>query len=336
MKLNEIVKDWGGFEKLIEDIHKGENIIVEHNVTLLGKSGATRQIDVLLTHKQGPYEYKTLIECKYWSKKVERAHIDVLHASMQDLNASKGVFFTTKGYQEGAEIYAKACGISIFIVKEVEEADWGKPGKIIDFYLQIIQKTIAGISANDISATFLNGVEQHVGINIHLGDKENITKNPIHSKHKENFTTIEELIEHYAERALLNYQNSPFLMNNGEECTQYIKQTININFEEPLSIAPNSNTILFIPKLSLEVVLKVVQSNIYIDRSQNFLYALSVIDYVNSQNFLVSKSKARDYPEWQNTDDSAIQSEEDTLQNGSILVASLKGYFDKKELDRLN
>jgi len=51
---------------------------VEHNVTLTGKSGALRQIDVLIRQKQGLYTHLVIAECKYWNSPVERLHIDAL------------------------------------------------------------------------------------------------------------------------------------------------------------------------------------------------------------------------------------------------------------------
>lgn len=139
MKPAEVVKDWNGFEKFIAHLHEGSEVTVEHNKTLMGNSGATRQIDVVITHRKGPYEYLTLVECKYWRNRVKREQIDVLWASLQDLNAAKGVLFTTKGFQAGAEIYAESKGITIFVIRELSDEEWGRPGRLIDFVFQIFK-----------------------------------------------------------------------------------------------------------------------------------------------------------------------------------------------------
>ncbi len=78
-------------------------VLVEHDVTEAGKSGANRQIDVRLTHRIGDITYVTIIECKRWKEEVDRQRIDVLAATLEDLRASKGVLFTTSGFEEGAE-----------------------------------------------------------------------------------------------------------------------------------------------------------------------------------------------------------------------------------------
>lgn len=106
MKLSEMVKDWGGFERLVADLHNTGAVKVEHNVILTGRSGAHRQIDVLITHTQGFYTEKIIVECKYWNTKIKRLHVDAMVAQLQDLNASKAVFFTVKGCQSGAKTMA--------------------------------------------------------------------------------------------------------------------------------------------------------------------------------------------------------------------------------------
>src|SRR5437868_5036112 len=100
--LNELVKDWGGFEKLVAALHETGDVTVEHNAHLVGRSGATRQIDVVLRHKQGLYEHLVVIECKYWNTAVERLHVDALATTVKEVGAAKGVIFSTKGFQSGA------------------------------------------------------------------------------------------------------------------------------------------------------------------------------------------------------------------------------------------
>jgi hypothetical protein len=39
---------------------------------------------------------------QYWNSPVERLHIDALTTAIQDVGASRGVLFSTKGFQSGA------------------------------------------------------------------------------------------------------------------------------------------------------------------------------------------------------------------------------------------
>lgn len=333
MKVSEIVKDWGGFEKLIQDIHQREDIKVQHDVTLTGQSGATRQIDVLLEHSKGPYQYKTLVECKLWNKKVERANIDVLYAGMQDLNASKGVFFTTKGYQKGAEIYAKSKGINIFVITEVSDEAWGEPGRIINLNLQIIQKAIDTVEPKGTQAVFLKENQKELNLELYIDSDSEEKHSKILSKHKEKFKTLEELLNFYTEDALIKYQEKPLLINSGEECTRYIRTVLNLKFPEPLEVL-RDDVIILIPEIALTVALKINQSPLIIDRSTNYLYALSVIDYVNDQSFLVSKLKEAEYSEWQTVKEKT-PSDEKPIQNGTILTVGMHGFFDIAETHQL-
>lgn len=38
--LRDVVSDWGGFEEFVKEIHEGEDVAVERDVTLTGLSGA--------------------------------------------------------------------------------------------------------------------------------------------------------------------------------------------------------------------------------------------------------------------------------------------------------
>jgi hypothetical protein len=127
--LSQIV-DWKDFEQFVAQLYRDDpNLIVQHDITLTGKSGAKRQIDVLVTSRVKFHTIITLIECKYWKVKVDRATVDVVAAAIEDLNISKGVIFTTIGYEEGAQSYAKSKSIDIFIVRELKDEEWGLPGR---------------------------------------------------------------------------------------------------------------------------------------------------------------------------------------------------------------
>lgn len=52
MDFEELVGDWEGFESLVATLHETGNVTVERDVTLSGRSGAPRQIDVLIRHRR--------------------------------------------------------------------------------------------------------------------------------------------------------------------------------------------------------------------------------------------------------------------------------------------
>lgn len=100
--LEDMVQDWGGFERLVAELHDTGTVTVEHDVILTGRSGAPRQIDVLVRHREGFYEHLIVVECKYRNSPVERIHVDALTTTVREVGASRGVIFSTRGFQSGA------------------------------------------------------------------------------------------------------------------------------------------------------------------------------------------------------------------------------------------
>lgn len=328
MKPAEVVKDWNGFEKFVAHLHEGSEVTVEHNKTLMGNSGATRQIDVVLTHRKGPYEYLTLIECKYWNKRVKREQIDVLWASLQDLNAAKGVLFTTKGFQAGAEIYAESKGITIFVIRELSDEEWGRPGRLIDFVFQIFQKTVIGIRPTVIGVSGVQG-PRPTTINISLGS-DSPSKCVVLSQHNTKFPSMESIVDHYSTEAMVNLKNRAFTLNGGVECTRYFTKPIKLNFPNPL-IIKQDDALYLVSDIDMEVGIKISQTNIKIDRAQHLSYALAVVDCVNNQVYAVSKENTDPLSNWTPLSTESSSSD-DVLQNGSVASGIVEGYFDPKEM----
>ena len=96
---------------------------VEHNIWLDGHDGK-RQIDVLLSGKVGPFDVKTIIECKDFSKNVNITEIDALHSKMMDVNAHKAVLVARKGFSKKAINKAKRLGISLCTAHSASKERW--------------------------------------------------------------------------------------------------------------------------------------------------------------------------------------------------------------------
>jgi hypothetical protein len=337
MDLKNIITDWGGFEELIKDLHNVGDVSVERNVTIIGNSGSSRQIDVLLKHKKGPYEYSTLIECKYWNHKVERQHIDILHSSMTDLNASKGVFFTTLGYQKGAVTYAKSKGIVIFVIRELTDEEWGLPGRVVDLYLHIVKKTILRVECFNTKAAFQVGQEKQNDATINLDFNGTTQNNLIVSEQQKNHRTLESYLEFVADDVVSRLKERPFIINSGEECTRYFQIDVNMPLKEngkELQVL-SSGVLIFIPTIFLSVGIKVSQSRLIIDRAKKYIYVLAIEDCINNQIFLASK-KEQQVVNWLTTNPPSSRTPHpDAIKNGSIITVVLKDLFDPKEMDGL-
>ncbi|WP_019098337.1 restriction endonuclease [Pseudomonas putida] len=334
MNPKDIVKDWNGFEKFVAHLHEDGEVTVSHDQTLTGKSGATRQIDVVVEHQKGPYKYLTLIECKYWKDSVKREQIDVLHASMLDLNASKGVFFTTKGFQRGAQKYAESKGITLYKVRELTDEEWGLPGKIVDLYLQILQPTVKAFIPNviGIANTDDNPALTEIQLPISLGTESGIC--PIHSIHNSKFATLEALLDHYISELMKEVIEKPFLINSGEECVRYLVKPAILNFRDPLVVKP-LDTFIMIDEIRMEIGIKLDQSRIYIDRSNKMKYALAVYDCITKETFAVSEHTSKPFASWTLLSGKYDSTSADVVNNGSVIAMIIKGYFPAEEMDGL-
>jgi hypothetical protein len=96
---------------------------VEHDVFLDGPDGP-RQIDVLITGNVGPFEAKTIIECKDYNKNVNVTALDALYSKLLDVNAQKAVMVARKGFTSGAKKKAKRLGISLCTIHSMEHEKW--------------------------------------------------------------------------------------------------------------------------------------------------------------------------------------------------------------------
>jgi hypothetical protein len=137
-KISDLVTSWGGFEQWVADLHATGEVAVERNVTIVGRSGTTRQIDVLLRHRHSFYEHLVVVECKYLARKVSRAAVDQLSATIRDVGASRGVIFSTSGFQKGAIRQAKHEFIELFRVRDVDRVTWKADPRYIRTIVQVV------------------------------------------------------------------------------------------------------------------------------------------------------------------------------------------------------
>lgn len=78
---------------------------------------------------------------------LSRDRVDILIAAIDDLGAKGGVIFTTKGYEAGAEAFAKSKGIELFVVRDLTDAEWGLPGRSAWFYMHIYAAKIEDLAS---------------------------------------------------------------------------------------------------------------------------------------------------------------------------------------------
>lgn len=143
------------FERLTESIYKKlvvneelEN--VEHNVKVQGQDGP-RQIDVLLTTKSCGITFTTAIECKDYNQKISVGTIDAFHSKLIDINASKGVLISKKGFSSTAVQKAERVGITLCTAHEALKDSWNP-----DFDIPVLIKEVTPEDFNFSHEVHLN------------------------------------------------------------------------------------------------------------------------------------------------------------------------------------
>ncbi|WP_054970001.1 restriction endonuclease [Alicyclobacillus ferrooxydans] len=337
MKLSEMVKDWGGFERLVADLHNTGDVKVEHNVILTGRSGAPRQIDVLITHTQGFYTEKIIVECKYWNTRIKRLHVDAMVAQLQDLNASKAVFFTVKGCQSGAKTMAADHGIEIFLVREPTDDEWGEPGPVLNIHLQVIDRSILKYSfpGMQVYTTAVASGHQGVRLNMTMGSPEVRSATPTIKDDGSPGKTLEQIIDEGTLGVLKgSFNQNAVTFNGGEECTVYMVNPAVISIHPPAHIVVEDKHVL-IPQIQIEIGIRVHQSRIVIDRRSSYLYALVVQDVIKTGRFYASRRRNADTSLIAPAVDEAPHEGDEVVKNGSVLHVFTNQWFDPAEMSGL-
>jgi hypothetical protein len=129
------LEDWSKFEAFISSLYEKHDQAIEviKNYRAIAKSGRKREVDVLVSFGVNPHILTLGIECKYWNKKVDGDVIDVVKNKKDDLGIDKFAVITIVGYELGAEQYAKNAGIDLFIIRPINDDDFGYSGKEINF-----------------------------------------------------------------------------------------------------------------------------------------------------------------------------------------------------------
>jgi hypothetical protein len=331
MSIADLVKDWGGFEKLVAKLHDTGDVTVQHNAILKGQSGADRQIDVLIRHKQGLYEHLVIAECKYWNARVERLHVDALATTIREVGASRGVIFSTKGFQSGAITQAAHEHIDLFTVRDLTAEEWGLPGRVVDFYLQVIQPAIGNPSIHGAPASVLPG--RAIGplpLSLSYGEEGPLSSTPILNP-EENGVLLETRMSDAAQKALVIFMSSAFTINGGAECTRYMLGKVNLEPPQPFVILIEKVRAT-IPKISFDLGIKIAQSRITIDRAKQYMFALAIENCINGNVATASRPIDALHTTLSPAVPIEAAPEGDILTNGSVLRVFVKGFFRFEEM----
>lgn len=148
------------YEQLTQTIYQAilknelaNNIKVEHNVGVTGRSGVVHQIDVLWRFRQAGVEHTILIECKNYTSNVTLEKVRSFFGVLQDIGNARGIIVTKTGYQRGAAEFANHCGIGLKVLRKPNDADW--QGRMKDMHFNITAKTVVSTEEKPLEVKIL-------------------------------------------------------------------------------------------------------------------------------------------------------------------------------------
>ncbi|WP_430414032.1 restriction endonuclease [Parasphingorhabdus sp.] len=329
--LSDMIADWDGFERLIAQLHETGSVKVEHNVTLTGKSSAPRQIDVLVRHKEGLYEHLIVVECKYRNAAIERLHIDALATTIREVGASRGVIFSTKGFQRGAITQAKNENISLFKIRELTDEEWGSPGRHFDLWLHINCISIGDFKA---PGSLLAGPPPKGRLEFFLDNSTQArsSKTPLKIPGQPETTLEQLLIKTALQSARHIYIPQIIDFGKREEGEIRRKVKVKIQPERAAEVSTMSTTLIF-PEMEFLLGLKISQSRFQRDRHQDYTFVLAVEDCITKSVKTASRKISEKITVLE--DFKQQPKSENIYQNGSICSIWPEGILPFEEFENV-
>lgn len=149
--------------------HKEDKI--EHDVTLKGLSGATHQIDILITNVNGD---KRIVECKNYKSNITKEKIQSFITVRNDIpNVIDAFFFVKKGYQSGAKLVAEKYDIKLIELREYDSEKYNGRITKMKMSMSVEKSEVLYIKAYDFSDKIITEnrkdlIEDDEGIHIDL------------------------------------------------------------------------------------------------------------------------------------------------------------------------
>lgn len=98
---------------------------VLHNVKMTGRrTGAKRQIDVLVREKIGQYDINIVIDCKDYKHPIDVKGVEEFAGLLDDVGAQKGVLVCPVGFSNNAKIRAAGLQIDLYSPVDTDPHKW--------------------------------------------------------------------------------------------------------------------------------------------------------------------------------------------------------------------
>ena len=131
------------YERFTQEVYKQllncrhlNNANVQHNIKLEGRSGCKHQIDVYWEYEKDGVKHRVAIECKNYNRRVYKEKVCAFNGVLIDLDGVEGIMVSKKGFQSGAKLYAKECGISLQELREPEGEETIIGNMALNFHIE--------------------------------------------------------------------------------------------------------------------------------------------------------------------------------------------------------
>jgi hypothetical protein len=143
------IPDWKKFEELAAAIQRelAADARVTENAKLVGKSGTSRQVDILIEKQAGQFELRIAIDCKDYKEPVDVKEVEAFIGLIEDVGAHKGAMIAANGFTETAKSRALGAGLDLFRLVDTANHKWRSyvsiPAVLHDFQVSVYSFTIS-------------------------------------------------------------------------------------------------------------------------------------------------------------------------------------------------
>lgn len=219
------------------------------------------------------------------------------------MNANKGVIFTGVGYEEGAIKYAKSKNIDIFIIRDLNNDEWSKPGRYFLLYLQIFSAQAQNIKTTNPRFLSLDGQAPKTPLQIKLelpgkNGESSIEKYKLYALDGTNktidFFTIFTKAQEAVLKEFVECFNELIEPENENHERGFSRQIIIKLSAMPYRFLMHENGYGTFDEITFDLLIGVTQSKIFKDFAENLDFALIVEDYISKQKYYVTKRTGDD------------------------------------------
>ncbi|QWT15309.1 restriction endonuclease [Sphingobium xenophagum] len=114
-----MASNWKEYQEEAAAFFRSIGMSAETDVTIQGVR-TSHDIDVLVKSQHVGFEAVWIVECKHWTKPVNKLHVLGLREIVHDVGADKGIMLAEGGFQEGSHQAANMTNVQLTSLAELE------------------------------------------------------------------------------------------------------------------------------------------------------------------------------------------------------------------------